>query len=89
MSKTLLIRQLSGDSQDALEIYKDTHGVKTNTEAAMAMMSNYHRIANELKYAKSRFVNLKNEIDIIKDCYRDYLKYKARFEALLSDDTEE
>lgn len=89
MSKTLLIRQLDGASQDALEQYKRENGINTNTEAAMAMMARYHQQAQELKFAKSRLVNLLNEIAIIKDCYRDYLKYKSKFEALLSDDIEE
>jgi hypothetical protein len=89
MSKTLLIRQLSGDSQDALEKYKIKHGINTNTEAAMAMMASHHRLVAELNTAKSKLANLESVIDEIRYHYRDHLRSKSRLEDLLSDNNEE
>jgi hypothetical protein len=83
MASVLIIRNLSNDANDALERYKDQHGLRSNTDAAEGMMKNYFYLQDELALSRRLHSAADGQLIKIQAAYQRQLQAQEDYQRIL------
>lgn len=83
MAKVLIIRELSDDANDALERYKNQHGLRSNTDAAEGMMKNYFYLQDELALSRRLHSAADGQLIKIQAAYQRQLNAQEDYRRIL------
>lgn len=83
MAKVLIIRELSSEANDALELYKRQHGLRSNTDAAEAMMKHYHALVSDRDHWKKCYLNADGQLTRIRTAHQKHLQAQDDLERIL------
>lgn len=83
MATVLIIRNLSEESNTALELYKQEHSLRSNTDAAEAMMMQYHGLLSERDHWKTCYLNASTRLARIMEAHDRKVQASDDFERIL------
>lgn len=83
MAKVLIIRELSDEANTSLEQYKRDHGLRSNTDAAEAMMKHYHALVSDRDHWKKCYLNADSQLSRIQAAQEKYLRAQDDLERIL------
>lgn len=71
MDTSVIFRTMSAATRDALDRFKASHRVKTDSRAASLMLDAFHDAADKLTKAEAKLYELQQEVDRLLDAMRD------------------
>ena len=83
MASVLIMRELSDAVNDALDRYKNQHGLRSNTDAAEGMIINYFGMEDERNRVQKLHIAASDELLKIKSAYQRHLHFQDDFQRII------
>lgn len=74
MANNLLMRNLSPEVNEALELFKSQHLIKSNTTAAEQMLVGYHEQKETINQQRNEIQKLQSEMESLRTSLSNYLR---------------